>query len=364
MAVRQADGESDQRQVLENGRKKACGTAAMGSPPSWISKVRRRVAQAARCRGRGRCLTTAFSLMHPDADLAVTIPRNLLRQQLLFWERNPRLRPFGRVWGQIATAVARQPNIRWWYVRGADVRSHCGFAPTPVDHHSSHVVERTRRLQVELFMQGEWVSTTGAVGRHSATQSTWSYGREQSDTKLGAGVAGGVDFSAPVKHDRFLAKKGLVETPVCPCCGDEAEDTYYRVWTCSANAGEVFDRTASRPSCNARQAHCGVFLAARAGLPVRGLNPTQNQRQGDKLVRRLGDGSGTHSDLRQRRVGLAAIVQGMAPVLGHSQRIAAGLTPQVDSQERLAKANRTLWTVREHQRQCGLCHGLRDHREA
>ena len=99
---------------------KAYGTAAMGAPPSWVKQARTRAAEAAQCGGRARCLTTAIALLHPNADPAVHIPCNLIRQWLIFWEHNHRLRPYiGKVWAKIATAMmARSPAIRWRYVRG------------------------------------------------------------------------------------------------------------------------------------------------------------------------------------------------------------------------------------------------------
>ena len=106
---------------------KAYGTAAMGAPLSWVKQARTRAAEAAQCGGRGRCLTTAIALLHPNADPAVHIPCNLIRQWLIFWEHNHRLRPYiGKVWAKIATAmVARSPAIRWRYVRGTHVSCHC-----------------------------------------------------------------------------------------------------------------------------------------------------------------------------------------------------------------------------------------------
>ena len=100
---------------------KAYGTAAVGAPPTWIKQARTRAAEAAQCGGRGRCQTTAIALLHPNADPAVQIPCNLIRQWLIFWrEHNHRIRPkIGKVWAKIPTAmVARSPATRWRYVRG------------------------------------------------------------------------------------------------------------------------------------------------------------------------------------------------------------------------------------------------------
>ena len=63
---------------------KAYGTAAMGAPPSWVKQARTRAAEAAQCGGRGRCLTTAIALLHPNADPAVQVPCNLIGQWLIF----------------------------------------------------------------------------------------------------------------------------------------------------------------------------------------------------------------------------------------------------------------------------------------
>ena len=96
--------------------------------------------------------------MHPNADAAVTIHSHVIRQWLLFWWRNHRLRPAICRCGQQSRQqlVARQPNTRQRYVRrgggreGALVRGHCGPAPAHLDHHQSYVVERRRRQHVEL----------------------------------------------------------------------------------------------------------------------------------------------------------------------------------------------------------------------
>ena len=96
---------------------KTYGTAAVGASPTWIKQARTRAAQ---CGGRGTCLTTTIAVLHPDADPAVQIPCNLIRQWLIFWEHNHRIRPkIGKVWAKIATAMmAISPATRWRYVRG------------------------------------------------------------------------------------------------------------------------------------------------------------------------------------------------------------------------------------------------------
>ena len=122
---------------------KACGTAAVGAPTTWIKQARTRAAEAAQCEGRGRCLSTAIALLHPNADPAVQIPCNLIRQWLRFWEHSHRLRPkIGKVLATIATAMmARSPETRWEYVRGhmsAVIVTHA----TQLDSHSTHILER------------------------------------------------------------------------------------------------------------------------------------------------------------------------------------------------------------------------------
>ena len=77
------------------------GTAAVGAPLTWIKQARTRAAEAAQCGGRGRCLTTTIALLHPNADPAIQIPCNLIRQWLIFWEHNQRTRPkIGKVWAK------------------------------------------------------------------------------------------------------------------------------------------------------------------------------------------------------------------------------------------------------------------------
>ena len=72
---------------------KANGTAAVGAPPSWVKEARTRAAEAAQCGGRGRCVTTTNTRLRRNADPAVQIPCNLIRQWLIFWENNHRIGP-------------------------------------------------------------------------------------------------------------------------------------------------------------------------------------------------------------------------------------------------------------------------------
>ena len=115
---------------------KAYGTAAVGAPPTWIKQVRTRAAEAAQCGGGGTCPTTTIALLHPNADPAIQIPCNLIRQWLIFCEQNRRLRPkVGKVWAKIATAMmARSLATRWRYVRGR--------MSAVIVTHSTHILER------------------------------------------------------------------------------------------------------------------------------------------------------------------------------------------------------------------------------
>ena len=77
------------REVWQAWAQKAYGTAAVGAPPTWIKRARTWTAEAAQCGGRGRCLTTTIAPLHPNADPAVQIPCNLIRQWLIFWGTQP-----------------------------------------------------------------------------------------------------------------------------------------------------------------------------------------------------------------------------------------------------------------------------------
>ena len=194
---------------------KAYGTAAMGAPPSWVKQARTRAAEAAQCGGRGRCLTTAIALLHPDADPAVQIPCNLTRQWLIFWEHNHRLRPYiGKVWAKNATAtMARSPATRWRYVR----RHMSAVIVTLMQHHWVPIRHATSWKDPE---GNRWTLKAGGVGiddwgfwqafRTSIEGQLWEKAARH---ELRAGLDGGADFTTLFKHDKFLEKKGLACSP-------------------------------------------------------------------------------------------------------------------------------------------------------
>ena len=189
---------------------KAYGTAAMGAPPSWVKQARTRAAEAAQCGGRGRCLTTAIALLHPNADPAVQVPCNLIRQWLIFWEHNHRLRPYiGKVWAKIATAMmARSPATRWRYVRG-----HMSAVIVTLMQHNWVPIRHTSWKDPE---GNRWTLKAGGVGiddwgfwqafRASIEGQLWEKAARH---ELGAGLDGGADLTTLFKHDKFLERKGL-----------------------------------------------------------------------------------------------------------------------------------------------------------
>ena len=249
---------------------KAYGTAAMGAPPSWVKQARTRAAEAAQCGGRGRCLTTAIALLHPNADPAVQVPCNLIRQWLIFWEHNHRLRPYiGKVWAKIATMMmARSPATRWRYVRG-----HMSAVIVTLMQHNWVPIRHTSWKDPE---GNRWTLKAGGVGiddwgfwqafRASIEGQLWEKAARH---ELGAGLDGGADLTTLFKHDKFLERKGLhaargmllaaatascwtqerryraglVDTALCPRCEEADEDMFHRVWQCRANTGEIFDKT-------------------------------------------------------------------------------------------------------------------------
>ena len=92
--VCQLDLKASQCTAMENGSMGAesLWNGGCGAPPTWIKQARTRAAEAARCGGRGRCLTTTITPLHPNADPAIQISCNLIRQWLIFWEHNHRIR--------------------------------------------------------------------------------------------------------------------------------------------------------------------------------------------------------------------------------------------------------------------------------
>ena len=189
--------------------------------------------------------------------------------------------------------------------------------------------------------------------------------------ELGAGLDGEADLTTLFKHDKFLERRGLhaargmllasatascwtqerryraglVDTPLCPRCEEADEDMFHRVWQCRANTGEIFDKTQHlvQKATQAKDTFECFWL--------RGVVPRSWTLQDTKLgfwrqfgsgvlteacTYIFGDGSGTHSDPRIRRVGWSAvIIQGMSNCLGqtldiwkrHSERLMNSLKP-------------------------------------
>ena len=78
-------------------------------------------------------------------------------------------------------------------------------------------------------------------------------------------------------------RAGLVESPLCPRCGEEAEDVCHRVWTCSANVGEIFVPRATQDK------HTLACFWLR-GMVLLRLDPTHFETKNKETsgVRRLG----------------------------------------------------------------------------
>ena len=140
-------------------------------------------------------------------------------------------------------------------------------------------------------------------------------------------------------------RAGLVDTPLCPRCEEPDEDMFHRVWQCRANTGEIFDKTQHlvQKATQAKDTFECFWL--------RGVVPRSWTLQDTKLgfwrqfwsgvlteacSYIFGDGSGTHSDPRIRRVGWSAVtIQGMSNCLGqtldtwkrHSERLMNSLQP-------------------------------------
>ena len=142
-------------------------------------------------------------------------------------------------------------------------------------------------------------------------------------------------------------RAGLVDTPLCPRCEEADEDMFHRVWQCRANTGEIFDETQHlvQKATQAKDRFECFWL--RGGRVVPRSWTLQDTKLG--LWRQFGsgvltkactyifgDGSGTHSEPRIRRVGWSAvIIQDMSNCLGqtldiwkrHSERLMNSLKP-------------------------------------
>ena len=96
------------------GRSKLMGRRLWERRRQGSSRQDREQRKQLNVEGRGRCLTTHSYIPDP----AVQIPCNYIRQLLVFWVSNPRIRPkIGEDCTTIATTMmARSPAVRWWYV--------------------------------------------------------------------------------------------------------------------------------------------------------------------------------------------------------------------------------------------------------
>ena len=235
------------RWVKAGRRTRRCARFGRWASKQATARLWRTGAWAQKACGRGRCLTTAIALLHPNADPAVQIPCNLIRQWLIFCEHNHRIRPkIGKVWAKNATAMmARSPATRWRYVRG---------------HMSAVIVIPIRHTSWKDPEGNRWTLKAGGVGiddwgfwqafRASIEGQLWEKAARH---ELGAGLDGGADFTTLFKHDKFLEKKGLhaargmllaaatascwtqewryraglVYTPLCPRCEEADEDMFH-----------------------------------------------------------------------------------------------------------------------------------------
>ena len=253
----------------------------------------------------------------------------------MFWESNPRIRPkIGEDWTRIATAmVARSPAVRWWYVREhllAVIVTLVQHNWVPIRHTSWKDPEGNRwslnSARVRIDDWGFWQAF-----RPSIEGQLWEKAARH---ELGAGLDGGAELTTLLKHDKFLEEKSgmngrsddiepgwwsrryargaLKRTRTCITVFGSA-----RVWQYRANEGEIFDKTQHL-----------VFKATHAKVTLdcfwlRGwchaLGRCKTQETGtwrqfgngvltDACTFSFGDGSGTHSDPRVRRVGRAAVI--------------------------------------------------------
>ena len=153
----------------EHGRRETYGTAAVGAPPTWIKQARTRAAEAAQCGGRGRCLTTTIALLRLDADPAVQIPCNLIRQRLIFCSN-------------CNSDDGEETNNQMEVCAGAHVCSHRWTLATKLDPHSTHFLERPRRQQMDSSRQEVWEFMIGDFGKPSKLRLRCSCGRRPRDT--------------------------------------------------------------------------------------------------------------------------------------------------------------------------------------
>ena len=189
-----------------------------------------------------------------------------------------------------------------------------------------------------------WELMIGDSGKPSVLRLRGSCGRRLARHELGAGLDGGADLTTLGSSTISSWRKRACMQPEACCwqrlqrragrrsgdivlgwwtrhfarrCEEADEDMFHRVWQCRANTGEIFDKTQHLVQ-KATQAKDTIEC-----FWLRGVVPRSWTLQDTKLgfwrqygsgvlteacTYIFGDGSGTHSDPRIRRVGWSAVI--------------------------------------------------------
>ena len=315
-----------------------------------------------------------IAILHPHADPAVQIPCNLIMQWLIIWEHNHRIRPkIGKVWAKIATAMtARSPTTRWIRT-GTHVSCYCNTRATQLaSQPTTPYLGKTLKATDGLSRQEVWELTTGGFGQAFRASIEGQLWEKAARRELGAGMEGGADFTTLFKHDKFLEKQGLhAARGICSWLrqrrrvGHTSEDIVQGWWsrrfardarrrtrTCITEFGNVQPtqvRSLTRHSISFAQINKPKILwnVSGSGGSCHDPGTLQDTRLGfwrqfgsgvltEASTCIFGDGSGTLSDPRTRRVGWSAVIfQGVSNCLGqtlecwklHTERLANSLKP-------------------------------------
>ena len=310
-------------------------TAAVRAAPTRIKQARTRAAEAAQCGGRGRCLTTTIALLHSNADPALQIPCNLIRQWLVCWEQNHRIRPkIGKVWAKNCDSDDGEKS------------SVC--AGTQLS-----LLFSCNTLGFPFGTQPgkRWSLKAGGVGIHdwgfwqafraSIEGQLWEKATRH---ELGTGLEGGADLTTLFIHDSSWRQGACMQPEAC--CWQRLQR---RAGRRSDDIEQGWWNRRFAPDARKRTRTCIIEFGNAEPTQVRSL--TRHSISYTKLgiwcqfgngvlteacTYIFGDGSGTHSDPRIRRVARAAvIIQGMSNCLGqtlecwkrHSERLMNSLKP-------------------------------------
>ena len=255
------------------------GLSAFGVSQEQMKRMRTLAAKCA-AEQSGQCTTSTIAISFPhDSDPAIKLRRQIIKDWLSLWERNPseraawtlawqrampRLqgsRRWNLVRGPIGTTICTLIDGGWtpsgpvrWIENGAVRRIWTfepGLDPKPVlDAFSTHI-RAALWAKAATFRNG--TGLTGIPDLTKLKQHIEWYHRKGLPGHAGALHAIATAATWPMER-RFEA--GLVTSPICPRCNAAVEDDFHCYWGCAANRDIQSDDVA-HTQCLAERAERG-----------------------------------------------------------------------------------------------------------